>query len=242
MIKRQIENHRRQQAAENTARRSSLGDGPAARDVTVSAGVARIVTNDGGGDYTITQQWWDQSASPPAWADAAAPGGIVSAEAREINGRSGGRPGRKVRFRRERNKGGGIETWIDLACGSEAFWARIDGNAADGTNRWKYAWTEVYKSSAGYGGWATLSGGRSGTTSTDPARNTVEDMNTGADAHVEGNGVDPANLDPAQTGSDTFEIMPCTTGNIVRIGEVLQGSNVEYWFSYENGVNGDCGS
>jgi len=242
MINRQIENHRRQQAALNAARRSGIDDGPAARDVTLSQGVARIVSNDGGGDYTITQQWWDQSASPPAWADAAAPGGLVSAEAREINARTGGRPGQKVHFRCEHNKGGGTETWIDLGCGSESFWAKIDGNAADGTNRWKYAWTEVYKSSAGYGGWATLSGGRSGTTSSGPARNTIEDMNTGADAHVVGNGVDPANLDPAQTGSDTFEIMPCTTGNIVRIHEVLQGSNVEYWFSYENGVNGDCGS
>jgi len=242
MIQRQIENYRRRQAAQTAGQRPAGDDKPAADEKTVTAGVARIVSNDGDGEYTITQQWWDQSASPQAWADAAAPGGIVSAEARDVNLRADGQPGRKVRFRRERNKGGGIETWIDLGRGAETFLAKIDGNAADGTNRWKYAWTEVYKSGAGYGGWATLSGGRSGTTSTDPARNTIEDMNTGADAHIEGNGVDPANLDPAATGGDTFEIMPCTAGNIVRVHEVLQGAGVEYWFSYENGVDGDCGS
>ena len=121
------------------------------------------------------------------------------------------------------------------------FWAEITGNATDGTNRWKYAFSEAHKTSAGYGGWATLGGGRSGTTGSGPARNTIEDMNTGADAHVEGNGVDPANLDPAETGSDTFAIMPCTSGNIVRMHEVDRSGTTEYWFSYENGVDGDCG-
>ena len=132
-----------------------------------------------------------------------------------------------------------------LIPGDSGFWAKITGNATDGTNRWKYAFSEVHKSTAGYGGWATLSGGRSGTTSTDPARNTIEDMNTGADAHIEGNGVDPANLDPAATGSDTFSIMPCTSDNIVRIRMVTVAdtdNTTEYWFSYENGVDGDCGS
>jgi len=118
-----------------------------------------------------------------------------------------------------------------------AFWAEITGNAADGTNRWKYAWSEVYKASAGYGGWSALSGGRSGTTTADPARNTIENMNTGGASHVEGCGVDVDNLD---TGYYTFSIMPCTTGNIVRVHEVRQGENSEYWFSYINGVDGGC--
>ena len=122
------------------------------------------------------------------------------------------------------------------------FPAEITGNAADGTHRWKYAWSEVYKSGAGYGNWSTLDGGRSGTTGSNPARNTIEDMNTGADAHIEGNGVDPAHLDPAETGSDTFAIMPCTSGNIAWMHEVDRGETIEYWFSYENGVDGDCGS
>ncbi|MCP4378012.1 MAG: hypothetical protein GY794_17790, partial [bacterium] len=181
-------------------------------------------------------------AVPPAWGDATSPGGLVSGEARDINQRDDGRVEQIVRFWQGRNLNGGIETWIDLGWISTGFWAEITGSGTDGTHRWKYAWTEVYKLSAGYGGWSTLSGGRSGTTSTNPARNTIEDMNTGADAHTEGNGVDPANLDPATTGSDTFSFMPCTTDNIVRMYEVLQGSNIEYWFSYETGVDGDCGS
>ncbi len=125
-----------------------------------------------------------------------------------------------------------------------AFWAKITGcTAADSPaqNRWKYAWSEVEKTSAGYGGWTVKSGGRSGTTSTDPARNTIEDINTGADAHTEGNGVDPANLD---TASYTFTMMPCTTNNPVVMHEVgfAVGSTAytEYWFSYENGVCGSC--
>jgi hypothetical protein len=119
------------------------------------------------------------------------------------------------------------------------FFARITGNAEADTpaqNRWVYAWSEVEKTTAGYGGWTTLSGGRSGTTSTDPARNTVEDMNDGAG--VEGNGVDVANLD---TDTYTFAIQPIPAGVIVRIYKVLLTTGaVEYWFALPNGVDGTC--
>ena len=117
------------------------------------------------------------------------------------------------------------------------FWAEITGNAADGTNRWKYAWSEVYKSGAGYGGWSTLTGGRSGTTGTNPARNTIEDMNTGGAAHVEGCGVDVDHLD---TDDWTFAIMPCTTGNKVWMISVPYGTGTEFWFAHVNGVDGVC--
>ena len=242
MIIKQTENYRRQQASLDSVGRPVSEDRAEPQSQAAIAGIAKVVTNDGDGDYTITQQWWDPDAAPPAWGDAVSPAGLVSGEARDINQRDDGRAGRIVRFRQSRNMSGGVETWIDLGWISTGFWAEITGNAADGTNRWKYAFSEVYKSSAGYGGWATLTGGRSGTTSTGPARNTIEDMNTGADAHIEGNGVDPANLDPAETGSDTFAIMPCTSGNIVQMREVDRGETIEYWFSYENGVDGDCGS
>ena len=54
------------------------------------------------------------------------------------------------------------------------FFAQITGNAADGSSN-KYAWSEVYHDdSSGYSGWATVSGGRSGTTTTDPARSLAE--------------------------------------------------------------------
>ena len=228
----QTENYRRERAALDSVSRPVGADRPEPQHQAVIAGLARIVTNDGDGEYTITQQWWDADAATPEWTNAVSPGGLVSCEACDINLRQDGLVERFVRFWQGRNLSGAVETWIDLGWKSDGFWASITGNATDGTNRWKYAFSEVYKSSAGYGGWATLSGGRSGTTSTNSARNTIEDMNTGADSHVEGNGVDPANLDPAGTGSDTFSMMPCTSGNVVWIREVDRGGTTEYWFSY----------
>jgi len=242
MNTKQTENYRRQQAALDAVDATDSTDRAEHHLCVPTVGVAKIVTNDDDGDYTITQQWWDSHADPKEWSNAVSPGGLVSVQARDINQRHDGLAGRLVRFRQERNIAGSMETWIDLGWMSAGFWASITGNAADGTNRWKYAFSEVYKSSAGYGGWASLSGGRSGTTSSNTARNTIEDMNTGADAHVEGNGVDPANLDPSGAGSDTFSLMPCTSGNIVWMREVDRSGSIEYWFSYENGVDGDCSS
>lgn len=135
------------------------------------------------------------------------------------------------------------------------FWAKITGNDSDPSsdNRWKYAWSEVRKVKKGFpatpgtvDNWDTVAGLRSGTTGTDPAYNTIENMNNATDAHVEGNGVDPANLDPAAIGSDTFFIMPCTTNNIVWMKEVVfvdeddSIAYIEYWFSYVNGADGGC--
>lgn len=113
---------------------------------------------------------------------------------------------------------------------SDGFWAKIGTNAADGTNAWKYAFKEQTKATAGYGGWADLSGGRTGTTGTGPARNTIEDMNDGSG--VQGNGVSVANL----TGG--CAIKPCPSGAIVwmRFVPVADGT-VEPWFEYENGVD-----
>jgi len=136
--------------------------------------------------------------------------------------------------------GGTGDKWAVVRLGgrrSHGFHAEITGNATNGTNRWKYAWSEVYKSGAGYGNWSALSGGRSGTTGTNPARNSIEDMNTGVAAHVEGCGVDVDHLD---TGDWTFEIMPCTTGNVVWIEEVPYGTGFEYWFSHVNSTDGTC--
>ena len=118
---------------------------------------------------------------------------------------------------------------------SDGFWARLTSSAADGTNRYKYAFSEVYKSSAGYGGWATLSGGRSGTTSTDPARNTIEDGNSGSGTL--GNGVAVSSLD---TGDYTFTLQSAPDDVIVWVREVDQGGTTEYWFQYENGIDGSC--
>lgn len=134
--------------------------------------------------------------------------------------------------------------------GEEGFWAKITDSAeADdpAKNRWLYGWEEVEKTVVGYpatpgtvDNWTTLSGGRSGTTGTDPAYNTIENMNNATNAHVEGNGVDPENV--ADVG--TFAMMPCTTDNIVWMRPLTftvdEETYTEYWFSYENGVDGTC--
>ena len=122
------------------------------------------------------------------------------------------------------------------------FWARITGNDGDPEYeyRWKYSWAEVKKSTAGYGGW--IADGRTGSTTVDPAYNSIEDINDGTPETVQGNGVDPDNLDgDGVTTFFSFALQPCTTGNPVWMREVvLADESVEYWFSYETGVDGAC--
>ena len=112
------------------------------------------------------------------------------------------------------------------------FWAEITGNTSLGNNRWSYTFKQKYKNGASYGAWADWTGGITGT-----AYNSVEDMNTGAG--VEGNGVDVSHLD---TADYTFSIRPAPTGLIVRMVWVwdYSGGQWEYWFAYENGVDGTC--
>ena len=116
------------------------------------------------------------------------------------------------------------------------FWAEITGNTSLGNNQWTYSWSRDCKTTAGYGGWDSVTPEVSGA---DNAYNTIEDINTGGAAHIEGNGVDPANID---TDDFTFAMMPCTTGNIVWLRPIFETdtNTAEYWFSYENGVDGSC--
>jgi len=115
----------------------------------------------------------------------------------------------------------------------DGFFARITASAADGTNRFSYTFVEVYKSAAGYGGWSTLSGGRSGT-----ARNLIEDANDAVAETVLGNGLLVSHLD---TDEWTFEFQEFPNGFPFRMWTVtLSDGTVEYWFQYENGVDGVC--
>jgi hypothetical protein len=124
---------------------------------------------------------------------------------------------------------GGTAIGIRLDSGDGSFWAKITGSAADGTNRWKYAWQEVTPPTAGgYGTW--VNGSRSGTTTTNPARNTVENYNSGSG--LQGNGVDITNLSGT---SFTLKAVPSNAA-IVRM-YVATGY---YWFQYENAVDGTC--
>lgn len=119
---------------------------------------------------------------------------------------------------------------LDQPTNSDHFTATIGAATQDGANkRWTYPITEVEKTGAGYGGWTALDGGRTGT-----AYNRIEDIN--GSSGLFGNGVDSTNL----TG--TFDIQPCPEDVPVEITVVHRaddGSD-EFWFSYENGVDGAC--
>lgn len=126
--------------------------------------------------------------------------------------------------------------------GVATFVAKIGASAeadAPAINRWLYAFVEQEKNSSGYGSWTDRPNGITGTTGTNPARNFVEDMNDGLT--VEGNGVDLDNLD---TADYTFTIQACPSGVLVVMHEVKfsvgESNFTEYWFSYENGVDGAC--
>jgi len=118
--------------------------------------------------------------------------------------------------------GGGGRT-VSFA-GQTYLTGRITDYASDGTNQWLYDFEVVTKTGAGYGednwtptGW------------TGQARNRIEDMN--ALGGLWGNGVDAGNM------VGTFDIQPAPVGCLI---DIRRERNGEYWFSYENGVDGDC--
>lgn len=114
------------------------------------------------------------------------------------------------------------------------FYAKITGSSPDGDNRYKYTWVEVVKLTNGYGGWVERENGRVGTEGNGYyARNLVEDMN--AATGTLGNGVDVSNL------VGTFALKPAPVNTIVQLMAVRTGEgSTEYWFSYENGIDGEC--
>jgi len=118
---------------------------------------------------------------------------------------------------------------------ADTFWAKITGNAANGDNKWKYAWTEQERTSTG---WQDLTGGRSGTTSTDFALNSLEASNSGSG--VQGNSID---IDGAVfTDNSDLEIQPVQGDPVVRMyvePEVTAGA-LAYSFEYVNAVDGEC--
>lgn len=133
----------------------------------------------------------------------------------------------------------------------EGFWARITASTATGYGypdsedywRWEYTFEEVLKGSAGYDGWSLRTNGTPGITGT--AYNTIEVRDASADG-LHGNGVNLDHLHP-EDESFEFQVQPAPDGAIVWMRPVLidpgDGSNpdVEYWFTYENGVDGGCG-
>jgi len=116
-----------------------------------------------------------------------------------------------------------------LTTADTSFWAKITGRTSLGSNRWSYTFANVTKGgSVGYGGTWT-NGSTAGT-----AYNSIEQINNGAG--IEGNGVDVDGTD----FPSGFSIQPVPTNSIVRIFETANGGTTEYWFSYENGIDGTC--
>jgi hypothetical protein len=128
--------------------------------------------------------------------------------------------------------GSGNVVWEFTPPACESFWAEITGSASIGSNRWKYAWTEKYRGTTNF---ATLSGGRSGTTSAGFAINAAEGGNDGSG--VEGHGVDVGGTDyPAG-----FSMQPIQGGRIVRMWVEYDGSgNAFYTFEATNADDGTC--
>lgn len=129
----------------------------------------------------------------------------------------------------------GRRQWEFIPNGGVSFWAKITGSATNGTNKWKYAWAEQERSSSG---WADLTGGRSGTTSTGFALNSIEANNDGTG--IQGNSVDiDGTLFDDNTG---LEIQPVQGDPVVRMwAEEDTGGTIAYSFEYVNAVDGDCG-
>lgn len=124
---------------------------------------------------------------------------------------------------------------INHAKPTTAFWAKITGNAANGTNKWKYAWTEQERTSTG---WQDLTGGRSGTTLADFALNSLEANNDGTG--IQGNSID---IDGAVFTDNTgLEIQAVQGDPVVRMYVDLDvtAGGLAYSFEYVNAVDGEC--
>ncbi len=123
--------------------------------------------------------------------------------------------------------GRGLRTiWIEIGAATATGINDANGNPV----QWTYAAIEVEKSSGGYGGWATKSGGWSGT-----AYNGAEDENASG-ARQKSTGVDHGGTDYPST----FEMQAIQPGVKVLASLVEVGGTVEAWFTMANGEDGTC--
>ncbi len=114
------------------------------------------------------------------------------------------------------------------------FWAKITDSAliSGADNRYQYAWTEQQRTATGF---QDLDGGRSGTTETGFAINSVEFSN--AATGVMGNSVDhdAADYPPG------FSLQAVRGSPVVRMTpEYDSDKNICYTFAYENAEDGPC--
>jgi hypothetical protein len=140
-LEEQLDRYRRARSALASADEGGVGFAGQADPEVLPAGVARIVTNDGDGEYTVTQQVWDEDLSE--WRDEASEIGVVGCAAREVRARAGAAAGAMVRFWQERSDEGAVKTFIDA--GGLA-WAKVKQSGGS-------VGPEVQQESSGYWHW-----------------------------------------------------------------------------------------
>lgn len=103
-------------------------------------GTCKITSNEGSGEYKITQMWWDGSA----WYSAVGVG-LVTADARDFQDRVGGIVSTTpVRFWAQEKKTGGIEILIDIGGAHQIFAVQVTktaGVAGNSTTLCTYVYT-----------------------------------------------------------------------------------------------------
>jgi len=132
---------RGREAADLARRASAAAETPRPPTEALRFGVAEIVGNDGGGAYTVDEQWWRASGGG-AWCAATRPLGYAAAAARDYRNDDGGKAGQLVRFWEQRAAGGAIEVLLDVASTPEGV-AR-----ATGVERALDLWIDVTQSTS----------------------------------------------------------------------------------------------
>ncbi len=126
-----------------------------------------------------------------------------------------------------------------LPLSGRRFWAKITGATSAGGNKWTYDFTEVVKTSTGFGAsaWAAPANAITGT-----ARNLFELINTSTGANYLGIGITVDEL--LDTGGDPecpVDLRPVPEDVVVQMHVVdvfpaAASATYEYWFQWANGV------
>lgn len=122
----QVQGTQRQRTAEaEGAEVSALPDWPTPAEDVLRQGVAQIDTNEGSGEYTVTEQIWDQDAGPAAWVDGVKPLAHVAATARDRDNRAAGNVDEYVPFWEVRRADGQVEILIDVTAANHLFFVLV---------------------------------------------------------------------------------------------------------------------
>jgi len=203
---------------------------------SVVAIYARVLSGGSGGDGTYTS-WREVELVNGSWTNKQ--GGLAGpgdGTLREINAAKNVANNTVVHAFRYigSTSQSSTDEWLFQSPQPFAIFGRITSSSqvsGYGGNRYTYQFAQVEKTGAGYGGWTNVQNGISGA-----AYNLIEDQNF--TSGTLGNGVSISNL---TTDKARFTLQPAPTGTRVMLMPVVTTSgSTEYWFSYENGVDGGC--